>query len=319
MSETFDSIAVVGAGAVGSFYGALLARAGQHVTLIGREAHVTAIEQTGLRLDMAGSLHTVKVNASTSLSDVRGADLVLFCVKSTDTDATAQALAPYLRPDAVILTLQNGVENASLIAHHLPNTVVPAVVYVATALPEPGLVRHFGRGDLVIGALGGAAASNPALDATLQALVATFGVAGIGVSVSQDVMAELWSKLMINCAFNALSALGHANYAQIAALPPLCDLQQDIVTEVIAVAAADGVNLSLDACLESVRRIASTMPGQFSSTAQDMTRRRPSEIDHLNGFIERRGRALGIPTPINRTLHGLVKLVESGYPIAAHP
>ncbi len=313
MAKPFNAITVVGAGAVGSFYGALLARAGYRVTLIGRPAHVAAIRDTGLRLDMAGTVQSVPVQASSELKSVQGADLVLFCVKSTDTDAVAREMAPWLAQEAVVLSLQNGVENASTIARYVPNSVVPAVVYVATAMPEPGLVKHFGRGELVIGALDPRRSQAPDVLIMLQALVELFATAGIAVTCSEDVRAELWSKLMVNCAYNALSALGHAHYARIASLPEVRALQQSIVQEVVEVAAAEGVALSLQSSLEAVDRIAQTMPQQHSSTAQDMTRSKPSEIDHLNGFIARRGSELGVPTPINRTLHALVKLVEAGY------
>lgn len=313
MTLSFHSIAVVGAGAVGSFYGALLARAGHAVTLIGRAAHVDAINRHGLQLDMAGSVQPVQMTASTDLSAARGADLVLFCVKSPDTAQVAQALAPHIAPGAVVLSLQNGVENAPTIARYMPNTVLPAVVYVATAMPAAGVVKHFGRGELVIGALNAVDAQDPATVSLLQALVDMFATAGIAVTPSDDVISMLWSKLMINCAYNALSALGHAPYSRIASLPALRDLQRNIVQEVVAVATADGVNLSLQTSLEAVDRIAATMPAQHSSTAQDLARKKPSEIDHLNGFIARRGNELGIPTPVNRTVHALVKLVEAGW------
>ncbi len=313
MTQRFDSITVVGAGAVGSFYGAMLARAGCRVTLIGRAAHVDAIARDGLALDMGGSIETLRIPARTDLAAVRDADLVLFCVKSTDTEATARALAPLLAPQAVVLSLQNGVENAALVAAQVSQCVVPAVVYVATALPAPGTVKHYGRGELLIGAPTPQTAQDPSMSATLQDIVDLFGTAGIAVTISPNVMAELWSKLLVNCAYNAISALTQAPYARLAALPEVRDVQHAIVREVVAVASADGVPLALDAALAAVERIAVTMPGQLSSTAQDVARRKPSEIDHLNGFIVRRGRALGVPTPVNQALHALVKLVESGY------
>ena len=138
MTTRFHKIAVVGAGAVGSFYGAMLARADQRVVLIGRPQHVEAIERDGLKLDMAGRIETLRAEASATLAAVHGADLVLFCVKSTDTDAVASELAPLLEPHAVVLSLQNGVENAATIARHVRQTVVPAVVYVATAMAGRG-------------------------------------------------------------------------------------------------------------------------------------------------------------------------------------
>jgi 2-dehydropantoate 2-reductase len=313
VNARFDSIAVVGAGAVGGFFGAMLARAGHPVTLIARPAQVQAIERQGLRLDMAGRVESVPVAASADIAAVRGAGLVLVCVKSADTDATARELAPHLDADALVLSLQNGVENASTIARHVRQTVVPAVVYVATSAPEPGLVRHHGRGDLVVGPLDAAAAADATVSARLQALVELFASAQVPVRISAGVIAELWAKLLVNCAYNAISALAQASYAQLAALPAIREVQVAIVHEVVAVAAADGVELALPESIEAMDRIAVAMPGQLSSTAQDLARGKPTEIDHLNGFVARRGRELGVATPVNQTLHALVKLVEAGH------
>jgi len=311
MTSPFRSIAVVGAGAVGGFFGAMLARAGHAVTLIARQAHVQAIEREGLRLHMAGRVESIRIAARTDIGAVRGADLVLFCVKSTDTDTVAREMAPHLADDALVVSLQNGVENASTIARHVRQAVVPAVVYVATAMPEPGLVAHHGRGDLVIGAIDAEAARDAALAGRLQALVDLFATAQVPVRISTDVMAELWSKLMVNCAYNAISGIAQAPYGKLAALAEVRDLQETVVREVVAIAEAEGVNLPLASALEAMRRIAPAMPAQLSSTAQDMARGKPSEIDHLNGFVARRGAALGIATPANQALHALVRLIES--------
>ena len=262
---------------------------------------------------MAGRVETLRSEASAELAAVQGADLVLFCVKSTDTDTVASELAPLLEPHAVVLSLQNGVENAATIARHVRQTVVPAVVYVATAMDGPGTVKHFGRGDLVIGALNVDASRDPATIGVLQDLAAFFNAAGVKVTISGDVMLELWSKLMVNCAYNAISALAQAPYARLAAQSDVREIQHAIVREVVALAQAEGIGLQLESSLQAMERIAIAMPAQLSSTAQDMARRKPSEIDHLNGFITRRGHELGVPVPINQTLTALVKLVEAGY------
>jgi len=313
MARTFRKVAVVGAGAVGSFFGAMLARAGHAVVLVARPAHVQAIERDGLRLEMAGRVESIRVEASVDLAAVRGADLVLFCVKSTDTESVAAALVPHLDDQALVLSLQNGVENAAIIARHVASPVVPAVVYVATSMGGPGVVRHHGRGDLVIGALQPRAPGDEASPAHLQGLLDFFASADVPVRISADVMAELWAKLMVNCAYNAISGLAQASYAQLAALPEVRELQRAVVGEVVALAAAEGVGLPLSSSLETMERIAAAMPAQLSSTAQDMARRKPSEIDHLNGFVVRRGRELGVATPANQALLALVKLVEAGH------
>jgi 2-dehydropantoate 2-reductase len=312
-SPVFRKVAVMGAGAVGSFYGAMLARAGHTVTLVGRLAHVQAIQRDRLQLEMGGQRHAVAVDASSDAAALAGADLVLCCVKSGDTEAAALQMAPHLQPGTLLMSLQNGVENAATLARHLPCRVVPTVVYVAVALGGPGVVRHFGRGDLAIGAMPGGTQSSVPQWPTLQAVVDFFAGAQVPVRIVPDVAVELWAKLLVNCAYNAISALAQMPYARLAARDDIRALQQDIVHEVIAVAAASGVSLPLQASLDAVTKIAAGMPQQLSSTAQDMARRKASEIDHLNGFIARRGRELGVPAPVNQTLHALVKLVESGY------
>jgi len=312
-TSPFHHTVVVGAGAVGGFYGGMLARAGHRVTLIARPLHVAAIARDGLQLDLAhaSGVEAVALQASSDLSVLRDADLVLFCVKSTDTESLAKQMAPFLAPHAVVMSLQNGVENAADIAAHIAHAVIPAVVYVATEMPAPGYIKHHGRGDLVIGTMPLSRLQDP--HHTLQQLVELFATAQVPVQISPDVMSELWFKLLINCVFNAISGLSQMPYAKLAELDSVRVLQHAVVHEVIAVAKADGVQLSEQTALQSVAKIPITMAHQKSSTAQDMARRKPSEIDHLNGFIVRRGQALGVATPVNQSLYALVKLVESGY------
>lgn len=310
MKSPLQSTAVVGAGAVGSFFGAMLARSGHAVTLVGRAPHVEAIRRDGLQLRWAHGTEAVAIAATTALDAVRGADLVLVCVKSADTEAVARDLAPLLRPDAIVLSLQNGVDNADTIARHVESIVLPAVVYVAVSMPAPGVVSHQGRGELVIGPRDGAAADVP-LRARMQAVADLFAAAQVPVRISDDAVGELWSKLLLNCAYNAISALTQRPYGPVAALPEIRAAQLAIVDEVLAVAKASGHPLSREASLEAMDYIARSMPAQFSSTAQDLARGKPTEIDQLNGFVARRGAALGVPAPVNQALHALVKLAET--------
>ena len=318
MTPSLYSTAVVGAGAVGSFFGAMLARAGHPVTLIGREAHVQAIERHGLRLQWAdGREEAVRVAATTELAAVRGAALVLVCVKSADTEAVARQIAPLLDPDALVLSLQNGVDNVAALARHVRQPVVPAVVYVATSMPAPGVVRHAGRGDLVIGPADAAAARDPVQQQRLQAVAALFAGAQVPVRVSPEVMAELWLKLIVNCACNAISAVAQQPYGRLAAEPAIRELQRAVVREAVAVAQAEGQAVTPDAALAAVDGILAAMPTQLSSTAQDLARGKPTEIDHLNGYVVRRGAELGIAAPANQALHALVRLMEAGRAPAA--
>jgi len=297
------SVAVLGAGAVGCYYGGMLARAGHRVTLIGRPQHVQAVQAHGLRMQTLTFDETVPMQASTDASAVAGADLVLFAVKSPDTETAGEQMRPYLAPGALVLCLQNGVDNAERLRAVLPGvSVAAAVVYVATEMAGPGHLRHHGRGELVIEPT----PSHTSRSADVaQALIA----AGVPTEVSDNVRGALWAKLILNCAYNALSAVGRIPYGELVQRPGVRDVMRDVVAECRAVVAADGVILPGDVDA-AVRRIAETMPSQFSSTAQDLMRGKPSEIDFLNGYVVRRGEALGVPTPANRVLWAVVKLAE---------
>ncbi|ODN70227.1 ketopantoate reductase family protein [Methylobrevis pamukkalensis] len=292
-------IAIMGAGAVGCYYGAMLARAGHAVTLIGRPAHVEAMAEHGLVLETAAFRESVAVQATSEADGVAGAELVLFCVKSTDTLSAGAAMAPHLSPSAAIWSLQNGVDNAERLAAVLGRPVTPVVVYVASEMAGPGHVLHHGRGDLVAGVAPDSAA-----------IAERFTAAGVPTTVSADAVGALWSKLVMNCAYNALSAITQLPYGQLAAAPGVLDVMRDVVDECLGVAAALGIAIPGDAW-SGVVALSRSMPGQYSSTAQDLARGKRSEIDHLNGHVVEKGAALGIPTPANRTLHTLVKLLEA--------
>jgi 2-dehydropantoate 2-reductase len=300
-------IAVLGAGAVGCYFGGMLARAGHDVVLIGRPRHVEAVQARGLMLETRAGREAIAVASSVDAAAVAGAHLVLFCVKSTDTEVAGAQIASRLAPDARVLCLQNGVDNAARLQPLLPCAVAPAAVYVAAEMAGPGHVRHHGRGDLVIGPLPGAAE-----------LVRVFGEAGIPVQVSADVGGALWAKLIINCAYNALSAITRLPYGRLVQGEGIEAVIGSVVQECLAVAERDGVTVPGDIGAE-VQAIARTMATQISSTAFDVARGRRSEIDHLNGYVARRGQALGIATPVNGALHAIVKLLETSPPALRQP
>jgi 2-dehydropantoate 2-reductase len=306
--ERSPGIAVMGAGAVGCYFGGMLARAGMSVTIIGRPQQVDDINRQGLLLETLQFKERVAMSATVDPAAVKDAGLVLFCVKSIDTEEAARAIAPHLARDAVVLSLQNGVDNVERMRVHIDKRLVPAVVYVAAAITAPGCVRHSGRGDLIIGELGPPAGLDDVRRKELDVIAAVFGRAGIPVQVSDNVEGELWAKLVLNCAYNAISALTRSNYGRLLAMPRTRAIMRDVVDEIQQVAKAKGVRIPID--LEAVYKLADAMPAATSSTAQDIARGKPTEIDHLNGTIAREGDRLGVPTPVNRTLHALVKLLE---------
>jgi 2-dehydropantoate 2-reductase len=295
----------MGAGAVGGYFGGILARAGAPVIMIGRPAFVEAVNKNGLYLDTLQFQETVRVQASTEISAAAGADVVLFCVKTTDNAATARELAPLLAAGALVVSFQNGVDNVEQIRAAANLDALPTVVYIGVSVPEPGKIKHAGRGDLVFG---------PASEKT-ERLAALFTRAGVPCRISENMAGELWTKLLWNCALNAISALGRVKYGQIAASDDARRVVRSLVEELWDVAAAAGIRFpdlpDVDAAFAGACKIATQLPGAFSSTAQDILRGKRTEIDSLNGYIARRGAELGVNTPVNFALYTLIKLLES--------
>jgi 2-dehydropantoate 2-reductase len=302
--QNSPKFAVVGAGAVGGYFGGMLARAGAPVVFIGRSAFVEGVRKNGLLLDTLNFRETVRVEASSELDAVRGADIVLFCVKTTDTVSTARALKPLLSRGPIVLSMQNGVDNAQQICAAAGINALSAVVYVAASVPEPGHIKHVGRGDLVVG---------PRSERT-ERVAGLFETAGVPCRVSDNIEGELWTKLIWNCALNAISALGRAKYGQIATSDDARKVVETVVYEVLAVARAANIRPpgleDPKAALAGAMKIASQMSGALSSTGQDLMRGKRTEIDSLNGYISRRGVELGVPTPVNHALYTMVKLAE---------
>jgi 2-dehydropantoate 2-reductase len=306
MSEIRDwpRIAVVGAGAVGGYFGGMFARAGAPTVFIGRKHFADAVNANGLLLDKSEGQERIRAKATTEISAVRDCPLILFCVKANDTSATAKQMAPFLGPDATVVCLQNCVDNAERVRAATNVVVFPAVVYVAVSVPEPGRVKHLARGDLIIG---------PPSEKTIQ-IAKVFERAGIPCRISENIEGELWVKLLRNCALNTISALGHVRYGEIAQNADAKELMQNVVDEVLAVARAARVVMpgvhDRESGMAAAMELAMQMADAFSSTAQDLNRGRPTEINALNGYIARRGPELGIPVPVNHALFTLVKLAE---------
>ncbi len=199
----WPSIAVMGAGAVGCFFGGMLARAGAPVTLIGRPHHTEAIRRNGLHLESVNFQEHIAVSASSSVADIRGAEIILFSVKTYDTETTAAAMAPHLAPGAIVLSLQNGVDNVARIRGAARTDALAAVVYVAAEMVGPGSLKHKGRGDLIIGDFS-PDRNAPARRQIVERLAGLFARAEIPCRTSENIEADLWTKLITNCAYNPI-------------------------------------------------------------------------------------------------------------------
>jgi 2-dehydropantoate 2-reductase len=307
-TQSNQKIYVLGSGAVGCYFGGMLARAQQDVTFIARPERTHALNDAGLEMDCKAFHETIQVKASSDLSTLRDADLVLLSVKSLDTERTLTDIKSILPRKAVILSLQNGVANIDIASQIVNNPTYAAVVYVAAGMIGHRTMKHHGRGELLIG--------NPKESAlgdeqNLKEICKLFEVADVPCAISLQIKREMWLKFLVNCSFNAISGIGQISYGEMVKFPSIVKLIEEITKEFLAIAALENVNITLAEALAANESIATTMVTQISSTAQDLSKGKMTEIDFLNGYIVELGKRHGIATPYNESVHALVKMLES--------
>lgn len=291
-------IAIMGAGAVGCYYGALLALAGHEVCLIGRPALVEAVTQRGLLFETSEGKQSIKISAALGAEAIAGVDIVLVCVKSPDTKAAGLQMRPHLSPDTAVLSLQNGISNAETLSDILGQEVIPVVVYAAVEMAGVGHVRHKGRGELILG-------SGARAEVAAQILADS----GVKLEVSDQAQAALWTKFIVNCVVNGISALSRQPYGVIAAQEGAEALMKGLMEECLALAKAEGIAMPHNFWL-NIQGIITGMPQQYSSTAQDVLRGKISEIDQLNGEVVARAKRYDLAVPFNNAVWVLTRLAQ---------
>ena len=295
-------ITVVGAGALGTFYAAMLQASGHDVTLICRERDVAALEN-GISVTGAFDVHArPKVSAEPVSSD-----LVIVAVKSRDVPAAAESLD--LNPDGIAVFIHNGLgadEAAAVILG--PDRAATGISYSGITFLAPGKVRANGYAETVLGA------ADPKARARLNLPLAALATAGLQARVAEDIRAAQWEKLYANVAIGAIAALTGMTNGDILDVPELKALAGTIAREAAAVAAAEGIRTSVDP-VEHAYHVMRNSSGNRSSMLQDISRGRRTEIDSLNGKVSEYGRRHGIPTPANDAVTALVKGIErrNGY------
>jgi 2-dehydropantoate 2-reductase len=301
-------IAMIGAGAMGSLFGSLLAQAGETVTLLDiREDHVDAINTHGLSVEKGGQKRTIRIPATTDAAQIGPVDLTLIFVKSTHTDAAAQTAAQLAGSTGLVLTLQNGMGNADILAKALdPARVIAGTTSHGATFLEPGAIRHAGGGDTVIGPW-----TATGMDGA-EKVADFFNQAGIATRAVADVHAVLWAKLFINIGINAITALTGIKNGQLLDLEQTRELAREAVDEAMAVARSQDIAIQGDP-VEKVFQIAEATGPNRSSMGQDVDQRRLTEITAINGFIVRMARGAGIPVPVNRTLTALIETLQAHY------
>jgi 2-dehydropantoate 2-reductase len=298
-------IAVLGAGGIGGYYGARLAKAGHEVVLIARGAHLEALQRRGVTVRTPDGELILPIAAVPDVRGLEPVDLLLFCVKAYDTETGARSIAPLVGPDTVVLTVQNGLDRAEALATALggAEAVLAGAVYAALQLAGPGVVVRTGpEARIAFGERGGAAS-----DRTVR-LAAAFRESGLVHEVSPDIDRVLWEKFLFITGIGAVTALARAGIGALRESAEGRALLAASCAEIVAVAHAEGGPLRAEAAPAALAQ-ADTLPaGWRSSMARDLEDGRRLEVDALSGTVVQRGRRVGVPTPVHQTIAACLSL-----------
>ncbi|WP_447976987.1 2-dehydropantoate 2-reductase [Candidatus Nitrospira bockiana] len=296
-------VMIVGAGSVGGFFGAHLARHHPHVSFLLRPRTLAAVREHGLTVRSAGGTFTVHPRAAADPRALPVPDLIVLAMKTYDLDGVVDQIAPVMTERTLVLTLQNGVDvEDRLIARFGRECVIGGVAYIYSKIAAPGVIDHYKRGAVAIGELMGQTSER------LARIVELFKQAGIPCQISDDIRRSKWEKMCWNCVFNPITVLIDDRVAKALDHPEMLETIRQIVGEVAAVAAASKVPLPADIA-DRVLRWTQEIRDIHTSMYDDWKAGRPTEIDSLNGYIAARGRELGIPTPVNAALTALIKVI----------
>lgn len=300
-------ILIIGAGAMGGLFGALLAPHAAVSLFTTNTEHAQAVHRDGLTLTgMDGTVRRTGVRVLTDPEQYGGqADLILICTKSRSTDAAAATAQHLLAKDGLVLTLQNGLGNLERIAAVVgPARASAGITAQAATLLAPGQVRHAGSGPTVLAAL-------PGQGQRIAAIAELFNRAGIETRITDDVDALLWSKLIVNVGINALTALLRVPNGVLAEVPECEQLMAEAVAEAVAVARALNIHLAYEEQWDRVRQVCILTSTNRASMLQDILRGAPTEIDVINGAVVAKGREAGVATPVNLLLTRLIRALEA--------
>jgi len=298
-------ILVMGAGAIGAYYGAKLKRAGEDVYLCARGKHLRALKTRGLVLKGSGEEIVLRIPATDNPSEFAPYDLVLFCVKSYDTISAADQLRGCLSPGGIVMTLQNGVENeAKLAAIFGRAAVMGGNARVGVEMVAPGKIVHLSTGHIDFGELDGRVSDRA------RKIADVFRRAGILGQISADIMAARWDKLIWNGALNTVATLTRRRVGEIIDDPEGLKLLRTLMQEIVNVARAEGANISDDRIEEYIAHSQKNLRALKTSTQQDLERGKALEYEALSGAVVRAARRHGINVPAVEAIYALLRLLD---------
>ena len=300
-------ILIMGTGGVGGYYGGLLAQQGNEVTFISRGAHLYAIRHEGLKVkSIHGDFKVFPANATEDPAKVEPVDLVLFCVKTYNTDEAAEGIRPVIGPRTAVLSLQNGVDAAERIGKLIGmEHVIGGATWLSSAVEEPGVIKQISQfRRIVFGELAGGRSER------LQSIFEVLNSTGVTVEISEDIQKVLWTKFVFISAVSALGSITRLPMGDYRAVPETRNLLSGIMQEVEALARAQGIPLDPDVVQKSLEFMDHTAPHIKPSMQLDVESGRRTELESMVGVIGRKGGQLGIPTPMADFLYSSLLPVE---------
>ena len=303
-------IAIIGVGAMGSVYAALLASGGHDVSAIDVwKEHVEAIREKGLRVEGASGDRTVRIDATTNPADVHDADLVIIATKDQGAADAAHAALQIAKPDAPILTIQNGLGSADKVAEIVGSKriMMGVVGGGGASMKAPGHAHHNGMEFLRLGEMDGG--MTPRLEAVAEA----WRAGGFKVLTFDDIHKMVWEKLICNCTYSGPCALTGLRVGEVQANPNAWSIATACANEAYQVALAKGIKLDFDDPVAYVRAFGQKIPNARPSMLLDHLAGRPAEVDNINGAIPREGANVGIATPVNSVVVALLKAKEASF------
>ncbi len=300
-------ILVMGAGAVGAYYGARLQEAGEDVVFCARGDNLRVMQERGIEITSIRGDLKLAVKATDDPRRYAPYDLILFCVKVYDTEPAAEAIKGCLAPGGAIMTLQNGVENEARLSELFgSDSIMGGNARIGVELVGPGTIVHNTTGTIEFGELDGRI--TPRADAIAEAMRR----AGILGELSANIRASRWDKLMWNAAFNTVTALTHRTVGEVLDDPEGYALIRSLMEEVRAAAAADGVQLSGERIAQVLAHSNRNLRPLRTSTLQDLQRGKPLEVEALIGVVVRIARRHAIKTPASEAIYALMRLLDRG-------
>jgi len=300
------NIVIVGAGAIGSLFGALLAKKNT-VVLVGRATHITTIQHNGLNITGKTHLH-VKLSAVESIKDVSiCTNLVILTVKSYDTEMAIKQIVPLIQDETAVMSIQNGLDNIEKMEHRFgKDKILVGTTTHGVIFSNPGVIKHTGRGKTILGTLDGSQSKR------LETIVHLFNEAGIETQASDDIIKEIWAKVIINSCINPLTAFFNCRNGYLLENPLLEKTVEIICKESTCIAQVEGISLSNLDMIQRTKEVIKDTAKNYSSMLQSVQQGKKTEIESINGKLIKIGKQHRIDTSLNKILVELVTSLNTG-------